>query len=411
MKYYQEKPNYRIYTLIIGKIIPVGEFFGCQIKKMTFSEQEQRKFNPIQSEFSEINDVEFYNTYATSLPYIDPLKIKSEYVIIYDIKEYGTEAALGSAIKYIDRICRFLTIAYAEDFKNKLNRDDRNLEPYLYQVNKIYKLDKDKNEFEIDFKLKSGHFYLLNGPGSNDWGHSETKKFLEEIFYFRDEILERAIKYLFRSSIGYFVNDSPEKIALDHIKSIEIIINSLSKKDSFCKRLKEAAFKINLSEEEKKKIIKCWDDRNNYSDTAHPAPFDQAERYPNQFPIPSNVEYIHSFHDGIAINVCIKYFFYKRSIFYIDIDDEFYDEASGEHLGEVNTQWESNHLFFETKEKNKKTLKQKVIKYFAVEYNIPETNIFDVTSTPGNKVITLRVKNYNKLHDHTLKNQKMIIWP
>ncbi len=264
---YGEKPNYRIYALVIGEVIQPGNLFGCEIRKMTFEEQESRSFSPIQSSFSEIDDPEFYPTYATSLPYIDPVFIKSEYVIICDIKERDEKAALGGAIGRIDRICRFLTFAYSEDFKNKFNRD-RNLEPYLYQVNKIYSLDQNGNESEIDFKLESGHIYLPKRPEFNEWRHQNTPNFLEEIFNFHDNVLERATKYLYRSSIGSFIKDSPEKIALDHIKSIEIIINSLSNERDFGKRLKEAATKINLTSEEQATINKCWEDRSKYSDTA-----------------------------------------------------------------------------------------------------------------------------------------------
>lgn len=391
--------KYRIYALIIGEIITQGKFFDCEIRKMTFAEQKKRKFSPIQSVFSEMRDTKYYKTYATSLPYIDPIRIKSKYVIVCDLNERETKAALGGGIRIIDRLCRFLSLVYVEDAKRKFSRESFGLLPYLYQVNKIYSLNESGGELDTDLKLESGHIYLPNRPELNQWRDENTQNFLEDIFNFHDEVLERAIKYLYRSSIGYFILDSPEKIALDHFKSIEIIVNSLSKKNTFKKRLNEACGQINLTNEEKVEILKMWDDRSSYGDVAHPSPYDQAERYPNQFPIPSNVQYPRAGFDSIATNVCLKYFAYKKSLFYIEIDEPFtYSNKSGNQstentLSEVNAQWESNRLCFYTPERNKTSLKQKVKKAFALEYKIAETEILDVKLEPGGKKIILRTKN------------------
>ncbi len=396
---HRDKPNYRIYALIIGEIIPEGNFLGCEIRKMTFAEQKKRKFSPIQSIFSEIRDPEYYKTYATSLPYIDPIRIKTKYVVICDINEHEPRAALGGAIRIIDRLCRFLSIVYVEDAKRKFNRERFGLLPYLYQVNKIYSLNANSDEINTDLKLESGHIYLPNRPELKKWRDKATPKFLEDIFNFHDDVLERAIKYLYRSSIGHFILDSPEKIALDHFKSIEIIVNSLSKKKEFKQRLEEAANKINLTGEEKKEILKMWDDRSSYGDVAHPSPYDQAERYPNQFPIPSNVQYPRGGFDSIAANVCLKYFTYTKSLFSIEIDEPFtYTDNSGNKkntentLSEVNVQWESNRLCFSTSERSKTSLKQKIKKSFAEEYKIAEADILEVKIEPGRKKVVLRIK-------------------
>ena len=322
--------KYRIYALIIGEIIPQGKFFDCKIRKMTFAEQKKRKFSPIQSIFSEMRDTKYYKTYATSLPYIDPIRIKSKYVVVCDINEHEMKAALGGGIRIIDRLCRFLSLVYVEDAKRKFSREHFGLLPYLYQINKIYSLNDYGDELDTILKLESGHIYLPNRPELNQWRDKNTQNFLENIFNFHDEVLERAIKYLYRSSIGYFILDSPEKIALDHFKSIEIIVNSLSKKNTFKKKLDETSGQINLTNEEKVEILKMWDDRSSYGDVAHPSPYDQAERYPNQFPIPSNVQYPRGGFDSIAVNVCLKYFAYKKSLFYIEIDEPFtYSNKSG----------------------------------------------------------------------------------
>lgn len=393
----KDKPNYRIYALIIGEIIPVGNFFGCEIREINFTEQKKRKFSPVQSVFSKNCDTEYYETYATCLPYIDPIRIKSKYVVTCDINEDKPNSALGGAIRIIDRLCRFLSIVCVEDAKKRFNRKRLGLSPYLYQVNKIYSLNANGEETNADLKLESGLTYLPNRPELNKWRDKNTQKFLEDIFNFHDDVLEQAIKYLYRSSIGHFILDSPEKIALDHFKSIEIIISSLSKKKDFKPRLEEAANKINLTDEEKEEILKMWSDRS-FGDVAHSSSYDRAEGYPNQFPVPSNVWYPNGF-DSISANVCLKYFAYKKSLFSIDIDKPFtYTDKSGNKqstensLGEVNVQWESNHLYFSTSERNKTLLKQKVKKVFAEEYKIAEANILEVKIEPGIKKIILRVK-------------------
>ncbi len=396
---YREKANYRIYALIIGQILLEGKIFDCEIKKMSFAEQKRRKFFPIQVVFSKIRDAKYYKTYVTSLPFIDPTKIKSKYVVVCDINECEARAALGGAIRIIDRLCRFLSIVYVEDAKRKFDRERFSLLPYIYQVNKIYSLNTNGDEIDVNLKLESSSIYLPNRPELKQWRDKNTQNFLEDIFNFHDEILERAIKYLYRSSIGYLILDSPEKIALDHFKSIEIIITSLSKKKGFKKKLEESSDKINLTGEEKKEILKMWNDRSSFGDVAHPAPYDQAERYPNQFPIPSNVQYSRGGYDSIAVNVCLKYFAYKKSLFFIDIEEPFtcLDKSGNKQstentLSEVNSQWESNRLYFYTSEPNKTLLKQKVKKAFAAEYKIAETEILDVKLEPCRKRIVLRIE-------------------
>src|SRR3989344_4940085 len=269
--------TYRVYALIHGETLFEGKIFECEIKKMNFEEQVKRGFTPIQSVFSEDEMTDNYKTYVTSLRYVDPLKIKSEYVIFYDIKENKPGDALGGAIRIIDRITRFLSLASLEDFKRKFGRNRGAFEPYIYQINKIYILDKDGKESEVNYKLESGHMYLPNRPEQMQWRNTGTSKFLDEIYNFHDETFERALKYLYRSSIGHLVLDSKEKIALDHFKSIEIIINSLGKKrinkkrTTFNERLEDVTTRIGITPEEKKRIEDFWDDRSKYGDIAHPS--------------------------------------------------------------------------------------------------------------------------------------------
>lgn len=376
--------KYRIYALIHGETLPEGRMLGCEIKKMSFLEQQNRKFTPIQSTFSERNYDSSINTYVTSLHYIDPIKIKSEYVIICDIKEDKTESALGGAIRNIDQVARYLSIICVEDIKRKFGRNRGNFEPYIYQINKIYSLADNGKENEIDYKLECGNVYLPNRPERTQWRDPTTIQFSDEFFHFYDEVLDRSLKYLYRSSIGHFILDSPEKIALDHFKSIEIIVNSLSNKKNFKERLKEASEKIDISDEEQKEIDRFWDDRSKYGDIAHPSKFDEAERYPNQFPVPSNARYSGGFCDHIAPSIIIKYFNYIKNIYYIDVNEMFLEE-----LGDMKDNTfckvlnffpygvnDQNHYSFITTEKDKNRLKSKIKKSFIEHFNI--SNDFNV---------------------------------
>jgi len=361
--------KYRIYALIIGQVLPKGKLFDCKIKKMNFLEQRKRKFVPIQEVFSKRDC--HYKTYVQNLHYFDPIKIKSEFVVICDIEEDSENSALGCAARKIDKLARYLSITDAKDASVKRGKDLVHLTPYIYQINKIYLLDKKGREEDINYKLVSGSMYLPNRPELVNWRVRSTKNFLGELYNFHDEILEHAIKYLYRSSIGYFLIDSYEKVALDHFKSIEIIINSLSKEKSFTKRLDEAGKKIGLSPDEKERIDKLWKDRSEYGDVAHPSKFDQAQRYPNQFPLPSNVRYSGSFLDSVAERVCLKYFNYRKKLYFIDINEPF-DKKHNNTISQVNPWWESNHLNFSTNEKDKKKIKQIFKKELGKELNIAE---------------------------------------
>lgn len=384
-------PIYRIYALIHGETLPEGKISGCEIRKMSFSEQRRRKFKPIQSIFSEGNYDPSINTYVTSLHYIDPIKIKSEYVIVCDIKEDKTESALGGAIRNIDQVARYLSIISVEDVKRKFGRNRGNFQPYVYQVNKIYLISDDGKENEIDYKLECGNVYLPNRPEQTQWRDQTTKQFSDEFFNFYDEILDRSLKYLYRSLIGHFILDNHEKIALDHIKSIEIIINALSNKDSFKEKLKEASKKIDIDEEEQKQILICWDDRSNYGDVAHPSKFDEAERYPNQFPLPSNVRYRGAFCDNIAPSVILKYYNYIKSIYNVDVVEVPSDtNTSDGSFCKVLTIFpfgvnDQNHLCFTTSEKDKNRLKVKIKKSFIKEFKIPDNYDVNVNCVQKDK--------------------------
>ncbi len=393
--------KYRIYALIHGQTLSEREIEKCFIRKMTFEEQEKRNFAPIKSVFSDSDVNNFHKTYVTSLPYFDPIKIKSEYVIYYDIEEENTRSAVGGAIRAIDRVARFLSLANLKDLKLKHGENRGSFQPYIYQVNKIYSLDEEGNESEVDFKLESGHIYLPDRPERNQWMSELTETFLNDSLEFRDAIFERALKYLYRASMGYLIFDSDEKRALDHFKSIEIIVNSLSNKPKFKDRLEEVASKIEIDDDEKNVIKRFWDERSTFGDVAHPANFDRSETYPNQFPLPGNTWYTGASFDNVSPSILLKYYKYKKSVYTIEVFDPEENRTEGSliEVYEIDQFGSTfrNQLYYHTIETNKTKLIQNLKKHFAKEYKISIENIVEATILPknpdvmGRKMIRIRI--------------------
>jgi|SRR3989344_4274191 len=381
--------KFRVYALIHGPILPLDKIFDCEIKKMSFEEQKERNFTPIQGVFSE--DVHEYKTYVTSLPYVDPMKIKSEHIVFCDIEERDENAALGGSARRIDKLCRYLSIAQMRDLREKHKKDISVLAPYYYQVNKVYLLQPDGKESDIELSLKSSGISYPNRPEANVWRVEDTSEFLSHLFDFHDETFELAAKYLYKFSIGFNTGNSPEKIALDNFKSIEIIVRTFGGKDwGFKKKLDVAVSELGLTPEEKASILKLWGVRSEFGDVAHPAMFDQAERYPNQWPLPSNVSYTGYSDTQVAADVLWKYLQYKKNFYKIEIEEVDVPEEEGA-LGAVNTMWESNRLFFSSNEKNKIKLKQKVKVVFSQNYGIDENNI-TVNFGATKKIVILKTR-------------------
>jgi hypothetical protein len=375
-------PRYRIYALIHGQVLPTGTVANCGIEKMSFEEQDIRKFSPIQGEFTDDMTRE-YKTYVTSLPHVEALKIRAEYVAIHDIEERDPLAALGGGIRAFEELCRYLFLANVEDIQKKFEGKIGHASTYLYQIVKIYEIDAEGNEKDAQYKIRNGHVFLPNRPDATEWRHPDTSSFLNAALSFHDEIFKRALAYLYMSSIGHFVLHSPEKIALDHFKSIEVIVNSLSDKRYFTERLDDTAVLISLTPEEVERISKLWKDRSN-GDVAHSKEFGISDRYPNQFPIPSNAQYSGSYPDSVAERICIKYYQYRKNLYSVETD--FEEDASEEgEFSTINAMWETNRLGFYTKPIEEKELSEKLKKRFAEEFGIEESKL-DMKSTGRDKI-------------------------
>jgi len=243
--------------------------------------------------------------------------------------------------------------------------------------------------------------YLPDRPEQTEWRCPGTEKFLKEVYNFHDKTLERALKYLYRSSIGYFVLDSKEKISLDHFKSIEIIINSLGKKringkkTTFKQKLEDVATKIGITKEEKDRIKNFSDERSKYGDVAHPSRFDEAERYPNQFPIPSNTRYSGGGFDSIAPSILLKYYYYIKGVYIVDIDEPSDRIGSGSNKGKFTKVYQIsfsepvylNHLVFYSSVKNKQKLARELKKAFVKKFKLTEDSIAEIRIMPGKEGI------------------------
>lgn len=385
--------KYRIYALIIGQTLPESSIGECTISRMSYSEQEERGFAPIQSIFNDAEATREYTSYATSLPYVDPMRIRSEYVVFCELEEGDAKSALGGAIRRIDRLCQVLSLTHVEDAKNHTGRDRFPYEPYLYQVNQIYLIDDQGGESEARPELGSAHIYLPNRPEQNEWREVETAPFLDDLINFHDPTLKRALKYLYRSSIGHFINDSPEKITLDNCKAIELILKVVSNRDHLNDMLAIAKPILDLTDEEETAIRELWDTRSStLDDVAHPSTFDQAERYPNQFPLPSNATARGASFDSIAATVCLKYFRYRSGLFNVDIHSPAAHEGSEGTLATVNATTEDNYYWFYTSESNKEQIKRKVKAALVRHLGISENDILEVTLRKGNRSLELRLK-------------------
>lgn len=390
--------KYRIYALIHGQTLPTGSLLDCEIRKIAFAEQEQRKFEPIQAEIYEEMEGDNHTSYVTSLAFIDPIYIKSEYVVFCNLNEHDASGALGAAIRKIDKLCRLLSLTCHEDNQQFYNMPRLPFQPYIYQINKIYLIDENDEETDADAILNHSHVYLPNRPENNNWLQGDSTQLLEELYAAHDNPLDRALKYLYRSSIGGFILDSPEKIALDHSKTIEIILGAVSNKESFELKLADAVQKLHLNEGELSALRELWQVRSDYGDIAHPSLFDQAERYPNQFPIPSNSS-VHPVPSlAFAANICLKYFRYIQRLFYVDLKEpRIYTSLNGERkttdgqFAVVNSTTETNHLIFYAAG-NKQQLLSKLRRSFIDYQHIQKSDIEDISVAAGYRSVKILIK-------------------
>ncbi len=367
--YRQRKPRFRVYALIHGEVLPYTEINGATIQKMSFEEQEKRKFAPIETTIreGEAAITSEWTTYVTSLRYVDYLRIKSEHVCWSDFYDDNPLSAIGGAFRKFEDLSKVLF--FTNDHDKFLTHSRHAGSTYVFQIMKVYELDENGEEKEVEYELTNGYCFLPNRPDFNTWRNEESEVFLKEVLQFKDPIFQKSLAYFYRSSIGHFNQFNHEKIALDHFKSMEVIINSLSRKKKFLERLTETAVLIKLTQEEQDRIKKLWGERSN-GDVAHAKTYDIARAYPNQFPLPQGVDYSGPFPDSVAETVLYKYYEYIKRMYNIEVEyDSFYSSITGE-LYTINAGSECNRYGFSVNKCSKnetiKKLKAAWVKEFSV---------------------------------------------
>lgn len=353
--------KYRVYAKIIGPILPKAStnYDDCVISPMSLSEQEQREFKPIETDSPDRLDDEYYSSYVTHRRVVDPRIIKSGYVIFTDVEASRPTEALGKAILRFEKNTGAFSIASAVNYSSK-HRVKSRYTNYEYQLVKIYHF-VDGKESEITEPISVGGMVShIKLPSETNISDSDSA-LLERILKSKDEIFWKALGYLQSGAKGFHNNTPSDKMTLDFMKSIELIINLWNGR-SFSTRLKRCSKEINIDEVDQREIKKLWALRSN-GDVAH-ARQGRRDMYP-QFPMPTSIDgpYIDS--SSLAGRVLTNYFLFRDAILSIHISDK-------KHYGEDEL-IDVNHgsaFTIRPSRKDKKFLtpflKKKISQYFDV---------------------------------------------
>ena len=193
-------------------------------------------------------------------------------------------------------------------------------------------------------------------------------KLVERMLKSKDDIFWKSLSYLQSGEKGFHDNTSPEKMTLDFMKSIELLIK-LWKGRSFSIQLKNASKELGIDKDDCDEIKKLWRLRSG-GDVAHSKRGSKADFYPAQYPVPSNVDgpYIDS--SSLAVRVLTKYFLFRDSILSIKLTDkEPYDV---DELIDVN---QGSVFVIKPSNKDKKNLTPFLKKKISVHFGIPLKNI------------------------------------
>lgn len=397
--------KYRVYAKIIGYSLPKNEnlvLFNCTIRKMSLNEQKIRKFKPIELDFRDIGDNKFHKSFITKKVFSDPRFIKTNYVIYCDVNIHDENGALGLATRLFDRVSGSLALTTSSFFNKKNNRTD--YLNYEYQLCKVYELEADGKEKLIDNpRINGGGWGMINQPGHKNFQELDLN-LLGRMLNCRDEIFNKAFKYLLKAEKEYHLHVPPQMLTINLFKSIEIIIESFKGKN-FNNKLKKSKDILGLNTEDTKKIKELRYIRN-YGDVAHPRSGSRTISYPPQFPVPEDVDYLTFWYSGLAGKVLLGYFLYIDSILNIKITTDKYDpidEIVSVNYGEF---YEFNSSIND-KKKLPFILKKKLSEYF----NIPCKNIRLYKKDSDS--YTFKILNHLKYDLKPPKNSKqsLIIFP
>ncbi len=336
---------------------------------MSISEQKKRKFKPLNIEPASLSPDSFYKSYIAFGVATDTRIFKTSYVIYTDIENYPDRDAgglVGIAIRRFDAVVGALSLTASDWFSKNYSRDPQ-YKGCDYQISKIYKLENEQ-ENPIEYTIVRGGGSQINLPDAKANFSKLDSVLLDKILKMRDDTFKKSLKYLLNGERAMYLGLPFEKIILDFMKSIEVIVKSFAskKRKTFKQQLKECAKKIGLTEKEKQQIIQLWKDRSN-GDVAHAKKVSRSEYLPPQYPVPSDVEGVISFKSDLAVAILLKYFKYKDGEIKVIIDNEryhqegdFVDVNMGSYFTYKPRQAEKNNIT--------KVLKQQISQNLKVKY-------------------------------------------
>lgn len=324
--------TYRIYAKLIGPIIPKEERIlkNCAIRYMSLAEQKQRRFRLLEEASPVPEDKKYYKTYLTKKKIIDPRIIKTTYVMSTDSETGSVSASLGIAHKRFDEVVGILglnTLQYIENLHGR----KMSFQNYEYQISKIYEI-KENQEIVVEEALWSGAgVSFINLPNSNDFSNFD-QHLLERMLRSKNEIFLKSLKYLTEGQKGLNVNESPVKITLDFMKSMELIINQFEG-EGFSKKLNNAALELGIDSEDILSIKKLWKLRSD-GDVAHAKVSSRSSKLPFQFPTPNDVDGPYLDSASVPTRFLIKFFILVDSLVTLKITKE--QHYSTNQIIEVN---------------------------------------------------------------------------
>ena len=359
--------KFRVYAKILGYMLPSERFSikECVIEKMSLGEQKRRKFEPINTQTKGPNPSSFYKSYVSFGVLLDTRIFKTEYVVYTDISTNRNEAShlLGLAVRRFDKVIGALSLASSMWFAKKYNRDPL-YKGTTYQLSRIYELVQGKERSFGNLNLYRGGGSQINLPDAKANFNEIDLQFIEQILNSNDKVFLKSKKYLLAGEDALYKGLPPEKIILDHMKSIEIIVKSFSKKRNFRAQLQKCAKEILLTDQEQNEILQLWKNRSN-GDIAHSTKTSRADFLPPQFPIPSDAVFI-PFPSDLTVRVLLKYLQYKKGeVSVVMSNDTWHKEGSL-----INVNMGSYYIYKPMKQERRVVhyAKKAIAAYFDVKY-------------------------------------------
>lgn len=363
--------TYRVYAKILGYSLPAKttSISECVIQRMTLAEQKRRGFKPLGIKAAPLEPLGFYKSYMAFGVPTDTRVFKTSYVIYTDITDYPDHdpgAHVGIAIRRFDRVVGALSVAASSWFSKTYNRDPM-YKGCDYQISKIYEI-KDDNEVPVEYSIVRGGGSQINLPEKKAGFEKMDQTLINSILDVRDETFKKALKYLLNGERALYLGFPMEKVILDLVKSIEVIVNSFKNKNrkKFGQQLQVCARKIGLTEKEKDSILSFWKSRNT-GDIAHAKKVSRSENLPPQYPVPSDADIIPYFSSDLPAAVLLRYFQYKDGEVRVIIENDPYHRSG--RLVNVNMgSYFAYKPFPEEKKRIVNVLKKLIASSFGVKF-------------------------------------------